>query len=188
LNRGSEVDNSGGSEREEAALLPEILPRLYPELRRIAARLLRSERRGHTLQPTALVNEVYLRLATEDSPSFRDEAHLRATAARAMRFVLVDHAKRRRAEKRGRGLRRVTLSLVEGKPARRDPDLLSLHEALEKLATVEPRKAQVVDLRAFGGYSLEETAEALGISTGTVKRCWISARAWLFRELHGDEG
>lgn len=167
---------------------PELLPLVYPELRRIAARLLRNERRNHTLQPTALVNEVYLRLAGEGAPSWRNEAHLRAAAARAMRFILVDHAKRRRTEKRGRGFRRVTLSLAEvQRGARSDVDLLSLHEALERLAQEEPVKAQVVDLRVFGDYSIEETAEALGISTGTVKRHWISARAWLYREIYGDQ-
>lgn len=177
-----EVNETGKS-------LPELLPDLYPELRRIAARLLRNERRNHTLQPTALVNEVYLRLASDGAPSWRNEAHLRAAAARAMRFILVDHAKRRRAEKRGRGFRRVTLSLAEAQQgARSDVDLLSLDEALERLAQEEPLKAQVVDLRVFGDYSLDETAEALGISTGSVKRYWISARAWLYRELFGDAG
>ena len=167
--------------------LPELLPLVYPELRRIAARLLQNERRNHTLQPTALVNEVYLRLTSDGAPSWRNEAHLRAAAARAMRFILVDHAKRRRTEKRGRGFRRVTLSLAEvHKGARSDVDLLSLHEALERLAQEEPQKAQVVDLRVFGEYTIEETAEALGVSTGTVKRHWISARAWLYREIYGD--
>lgn len=169
--------------------LPDLLPPLYPELRRIAARLLRNERRNHSLQPTALVNEVYLRLASDGAPPWRNESHLRAAAARAMRFILVDHAKRRRAEKRGRGFRRVTLSLAEAQQgACRDVDLLCLHEALERLAEEEPLKAQVVDLRVFGDFSIEETAEALGISTGTVKRYWISARAWLYRELYGDAG
>ncbi len=166
--------------------LAEVLPRLYPELRRIAARLLRSERRNHTLQPTALVNEVYLRLASEGAPPWRDEAHVRAAAARAMRFILVDHAKRRRAEKRGRGFRRITLSLVEAKQQPRSVDLLDLHESLERLACEEPQKARVVDLRVFGEYTIEETADALGISTGTVKRHWVSARAWLYREIYGD--
>ncbi len=181
---GNEV--SGGVD-EISKSLPELLPLVYPELRRIAARLLRNERRNHTLQPTALVNEVYLRLAGDGAPSWRNETHLRAAAARAMRFILVDHAKRRRTEKRGRGFRRVTLSLAEAKQgARSDVDLLSLHEALERLAVEEPLKAQVVDLRVFGEYTLEETAVALGISTGTVKRNWTSARAWLFREIYGD--
>jgi RNA polymerase sigma factor (TIGR02999 family) len=104
-----------------------------------------------------------------------------------MRFILVDHAKRRRAEKRGRGFRRVTLSLADVQHrARSEVDLLSLHEALERLAKEQPLKAQIVDLRVFGQYTVEETADALGISTRTVKRHWISARAWLYREIYGD--
>jgi RNA polymerase sigma factor (TIGR02999 family) len=103
-----------------------------------------------------------------------------------MRFILVDHAKRRRAEKRGRGFRRVTLSLAEAKQNHGNVDLLELHEALERLESEQPQKAQVVDLRVFGEYTIEETAHALGISTGTVKRHWIAARAWLFREIYGD--
>lgn len=177
---------ASGEISEAPRRLPDLLPPLYPELRRIAARLLRRERRNHTLQPTALVNEVYLRLAGAGAPSWRDEAHLRAAAARAMRFILVDHAKKRRAAKRGRGFRRVTLSLADAQQRARDVDLETLHEALERLAEEEPLKAQVVDLRVFGDYGIEETAEALGISTGSVKRYWIFARAWLYREIYGD--
>jgi RNA polymerase sigma factor (TIGR02999 family) len=184
MGEGMTSDNS--EEVDELPLnLPEVLPRLYPELRRIAARLLRKERRNHTLQPTALVNEVYLRLANERAPEWRDQAHVRAAAARAMRFILVDHAKRRGTEKRGRGFRRVTLSLAEARQNHGNVDLLELHEALERLESEQPQKAQVVDLRVFGEYTIEETAHALGISTGTVKRHWIAARAWLFREIYG---
>ena len=134
------------------------------------------------------MNEVYLRLASDGALTWRNESYLRAAAARAMRFILVDHAKRRRTERRGHGFQRVTLSLAEvQRGPQRDVDLLSLHEALERLAQEEQLKAQVVDLRVFGDYSIEETAEALGISTGTVKRYWISARAWLYREIYGDK-
>ena len=167
--------------------LDQLLPLAYPELKRIAARYLARERRNHTLQPTALVHELYLRLADSSTLSWQNRAHFLAFAARAMRSILVDHAKRRGAEKRVRGYRRVTLELVEMKGAAIEVDLLALHEALERLEKEEPVKSQVVELRFFGGLSIEETAEALGISTGSVKRYWTSARAWLYRELYGDE-
>jgi RNA polymerase sigma-70 factor (ECF subfamily) len=166
--------------------LETMLPLVYAELKRIAARRLRGERRNHTLQPTTLVHEVYLRLAGGRSESWKDRTHFLAVAAKAMRGVLVDHARRRRADKRGRGFRRVTLRLAEAEGGPSAVDVLELHEALERLAREDARKAAVVELRFFGGMSLEETAEALEISTGTVKRHWTAARAWLFRELYGD--
>jgi RNA polymerase sigma factor (TIGR02999 family) len=170
---------------EPAKSLDELLPQVYPELRSLAARYFRSERRAHTLQPTALVHEVYLRLAESNSGLRGGRAQLLALAAKAMRSILIDHARRRNAEKREGAHRRVTLELIDRQGTPYQVDLLALHEALERLDRDEPVKSQVVELRFFGGLSIEETAEALGISTGTVKRQWTTARAWLFRELHG---
>jgi len=171
---------------EGAKRLNELMSQVYPELRRLAACYFRNERRAHTLQPTALVHEVYLRLAGSNSVSWDDRAKFLAYAAKAMRRILIDHAKRRNAGKRGGDLRRVTLELVDRQGTPHQVDLLALHEALERLEREEPVKSQVVELRFFGGLTIEETAEALGISTGSVKRYWTAARAWLFRELYGD--
>lgn len=181
------LSSDDGQENNEATKsLDELLPLVYPELRRLAARYFRKERRAHTLQPTALVHEVYLRLAGSNAGSWSDRAQFLAHAAKAMRRVLIDHARRRNAEKREGGLERVMLELVDRQGAAQQLDLLALHEALARLEREEPVKCQVVELRFLGGLSVEETAEMLGISTGTVKRYWTSARAWLFRELHGD--
>lgn len=166
--------------------LDELLPALYNELRRLAARSLRAERAGHTLEPTALVNEAYLRLSTQSRVHWRDRAHILGAAATAMRRILVDHARARDAEKRGAGAERVELE--EGLTgasleAPQSADLLALDAALEQLAEVDPRMVRVVELRYFAGLSIEETADALGISIATVKREWTMARAWLHREL-----
>lgn len=166
--------------------LDELLPVLYTELRRLAARSLRAERSSHTLEPTALVNEAYLRLSTQSRVHWRDRAHILGAAATAMRRILVDHARARDAEKRGSGAEKVELeegmvgaSLASAHSA----DLLALDSALERLESFDPRMVQVVELRHFAGLSIEETAEALGISPATVKREWTMARAWLHREL-----
>jgi RNA polymerase sigma factor (TIGR02999 family) len=171
-------------ERPASLSFEEVLPLVYQELRRIASRYLQRERRNHTLEPTALVHEAYLQVARRGQ-TWQNRAHVLSFAARAMRSILIDHARRRRAEKRGRGVRKVTLRLVEQRGAGNEVDLLALDEALKRLAIEEPLKSQVVELRVFGGLTIEETAEALGISTGSVKRYWTSARAWLYRELHG---
>lgn len=166
--------------------LDEILPALYAELRRLAARSLRSERSSHTLEPTALVNEAYLRLSTQSQVHWRDRAHILGAAATAMRRILVDHARARDAEKRGSGAEKVELD--EGLvglsiEASKSAELLALDRALEQLEALDPRMVQVVELRHFAGLSIEETADALGISPATVKREWTLARAWLHREL-----
>ena len=159
------------------------MPLVYEELRRQAARQLRRERADHTLRPTALVHEAYLRLLGQDRAQWQNRAQFYAVAARIMRRVLVDHARQRAAHKRAGSWCRV--SLVEGLAAlpAMDVDVLALDRALEELARLDPQRARVVELRFFGGLTLDEAAEALGVSPATVTRSWRMARAWLFRRL-----
>lgn len=163
-----------------------LLPLIYAELHRQAARAMRREPHEHTLQPTALVNEAYLRLVGQDRVQWHNRAHFFGVAAQLMRRILVDHARGRDAAKRGGGVQRVTLAGDQGQ-ARDDDDVdvLALHEALETLASLDARQARVVELRYFSGLNIEETAEAMDISPATVKREWAIARAWLRRELRG---
>ena len=170
-------DWSGG-DREA---LERLMPVVYAELRRLAGAQLRAERRGHTLQPTALVAEAYLRLAEQRSVAWVNRGHFFRIAARIMRRILVDHARRRHAFKRDAEPLRLAASGVE--PIDRAPELVALDSALNSLEAVDPQQARVVELRFFGGLTVEETAEATGISTATVKREWRSARAWLRREI-----
>jgi RNA polymerase sigma factor (TIGR02999 family) len=156
---------------------------VYDELRRQASRLLRRERREHTLQPTALVHEAYLRLAELRDGQWPSRAHFFAMAARAMRHVLVDHARRRRALKRDGALTRVSWTdsaLLTGPPSL---DVIELETALQELAALDPDQTRIVELRLFAGLSVEETAEVTGVSTATVKREWRTARLWLRRRL-----
>jgi RNA polymerase sigma factor (TIGR02999 family) len=155
---------------------------VYGELRRVAAAYLRRERPGQTLQPTALVNEAYVRLAGQH-PRFQNRAHFCAIAANAMRQILVESARARHARKRGGGAPRVTLDEGLAAAPESTVDLAALDEALERLAALDAQQARIVELRFFGGLSVEETADALGISPATVKRHWAVARAWLAREL-----
>lgn len=155
---------------------------VYGELRGMAEARLRRERPGHTLQPTALVNEVYLRL-DPDKASWENRRHFFGAASQAMRRILVDHARRRLAEKRGGGLARVTLADLEVSSPEADLDLLALDTALDALERDEPRLASVVTMRVFSGMSIEETAEALELSPATVKRDWLYARAWLAEQM-----
>ena len=165
-----------------------IFPIVYDELRRIAASVLRHERADHTLQPTALVHEAFLRLAeTEDAP-WQNRAHFVAIAARAMRRVLVDHARGRNALKRGSGEVRVPLDNLDVPAATTGVDLVALDEALERLAALDERQARIVEVRFFGGLTVEETAALIGASERTVKRDWQMARAWLKRELARPPG
>jgi RNA polymerase sigma factor (TIGR02999 family) len=162
------------------------MPLVYDELRRLADRRFGEELRGRTLQPTALVHEAYLKLAEREDPPWHDRTHFLATAATAMRHILVDHARARATEKRGGGWRRITLD--EGLGATQqgsEVDILSLDDAVERLAALDPRKAKVIELRFFAGLSIEETAEALGVSHMTVSSDWRFARAWIARAL-GD--
>lgn len=157
---------------------------VYDELRRLAASALRHERAGHTLQPTALVHEAYVRLASEPDERWRDRSHFFAVAALAMRRILVDHARSRNALKRRHYEEAVPLDQVAVfAPDTPDLDILALDRALRRLAEIDPRQAQVVELRFFGGLSVEETAEIAGASVRTIKRDWQAARAWLRREM-----
>jgi RNA polymerase sigma-70 factor (ECF subfamily) len=156
---------------------------LYPELRRVAGSLMRRERAGHTLQPTALVGEAFLRLVDQTRIQWQDRAHFLGIAARVMRQVLVDHARRHAALKRGAEMRRVTFDEGLGHGADQGIGLLALHDALERFTAVDPRGAQVVELRVFGGATVEEIALTLGVSKRTVDHDWAVARMWLAREL-----
>jgi len=163
-----------------------LLPIVYGELRRQAARLLRRERRDHTLQPTALVHETYLRLVEQKAADWRNRTQFFAVAARAMRRILVDHARRHGARKRGGSWDRITLDESRRAwPGEPDVDVLALEDALGELATIDPGKVRLVELRFFAGLNLEETASVLGVSESTVSREWRLTRAWLFRRLGG---
>jgi RNA polymerase sigma factor (TIGR02999 family) len=159
-----------------------LVPAVYTELRRLAHHYMRGERTGHTLQTTALVHEAYLRLATVDRMQFRDRAHFVAIAATMMRRILVDHARAHARDKRGGGLSVTSIGDVAVAP-RQTVDLMALDEALERLACMDAQQARIVELRFFGGLTIEETAEALGVSAKTVKRDWAIAKAWLHQEL-----
>jgi len=166
----------------EAGAAEQLFPIVHAELRRQAGLFIWRERRGHTLQPTALVNEAFLRLAASTGLDWHSRTHFFAIAARVMRQVLVDHARRRRAAKR----RGCHVTLNDGDAAAAPLDLLDLEDALDELATLDARQARLVELRYFGGLDIEETAEVLGVSARTVKREWRMARAWLqHRLLHG---
>jgi RNA polymerase sigma factor (TIGR02999 family) len=172
--------------RGEDAEGGELLAAVYGELHRQAARAMRRESADHTLQATALVHEAYLRLVDQRRVEWRNRAHFFGIAAQMMRRILVDHARGRDAAKRGGGLASVTLTDAiarSGGEADDAVDVLALHEALERLAALDPDQARVVELRYFGGMSIEETAEVMEISPATVKREWAVARAWLKREL-----
>ena len=168
--------------RGDEAALGQLLPLVHDELHRRARHYMRQERPDHTLRPTALVNEAYLRLVDVQRVDWKDRAHFLAMAARQMRRVLVDAGRRRRFQKRGGGVPNVTFE--EGLvPVERGPDLEAIDDALEALAIHDERKARVVELRFFGGLNNEEVAEALGVSTDTVMRDWKVAKLWLLREL-----
>ena len=165
--------------------LDRLAPVVHRELHRIAGRLMAAQRPNHTLQATALVNEAYLRLVDAQQTNWKDRAHFFALCARAMRQILVDHARSRGSAKRGGG--QVAIELEEGLAAGSSPEanLLELDDALNRLAELDPRKSQVIELRFFGGLSVEETAEVLKVSPLTVARDWTLAKAWLHRELTG---
>lgn len=166
--------------------LDSLLPIVYQELRRLAAGYLRRERPGQTLQPTALVHEAYLRLMKDRPDRWQNRAHFCAIAAHSMRQILIERARARNALKRGGAQARVTLNeaLVPG--GEQAFDLLALDEALERLAALDPEQARLVELRFFGGLTVDETADAMSMSPATVKRHWAVARAWLARELEGS--
>ena len=163
--------------------LDTLLPLVYTELRRLAHARLRNERPGHTLQSAALVNEAYLRLIGLDAPQWESRTHFFAIAARLMREVLVDYARRHRAGKRGGGACKLSLEDATGVSRRQDVDVVALDDALEALAKIDARQSQVVELRFFAGLSLQEISAALQIAPATVQRDWTAARAWLHREM-----
>jgi RNA polymerase sigma-70 factor, ECF subfamily len=170
----------------ETGVLERLIPLVEAELRRLARRYMSRERRGHTLQTTALVNEAFLRLTDAQQVRWQDRAHFLGISARLMRRVLVDHARARGYRKRGGDLQRVTLH--DGLVASTDPalDVVALDRALDALAVVDTRKSRVVELRFFGGLSVEEAGEVLHVSADTVKRDWRLAKLWLLRELEGN--
>lgn len=170
-------------EQGRQSALEKLMPLVMAELRRLAKGYLRRERPGHTLQTTALVNEAYLKLAGQNQVHWQNRNHFFAIAAQCMRRILVDYAKARRREKRGGAERRVELSEAVSMSVEQSEELLALDEALRRLAAEDERKGKVVELRYFGGYSVEEIAAMLGISEATVARDWRMARAWLRREV-----
>jgi RNA polymerase sigma factor (TIGR02999 family) len=172
--------------RGNRSALSQLLPLVYAELRRIAARQLRNERVGHTLQPTALVHEVYLRLVDQRHVDWQNRAHFFGVAAQVMRRILVDHARRHAAGKRGQGVRCVSIDDAQELPASSEVPILALDHALDRLQKIDSELAEIVELRAFGGLTIEEAAHVLNISPSTAKRDWRTAKAWLNRELRSE--
>jgi RNA polymerase sigma factor (TIGR02999 family) len=166
------------------AALAELTPLVYEELRRLAHRQMGAERPDHTLQTTALVNEAYLLLADQSNPHWQNRAHFFAVAARAMRQILVSYARSNRAQKRGGGAATIELDEAAILSPEQSREIIDLHEALEKLGTLDPRKAQVVELKFFGGLNYDEIAEVLKIARVTARRDWEFAKLWLYTELH----
>jgi RNA polymerase sigma factor (TIGR02999 family) len=163
--------------------LEKLTPLVYQELKRLATRYLRRERREHTLQSTALVHEAWLRLIDQNHVHWQNRAQFFGIAAEMIRRILIDHARNRQAAKRGDGALKLSLDEALGAPDRRDFDLVALDDALKDLAKLDPKQGQLVELRFFAGLSIEESAEVLGVSPATVKREWAVAKAWLYREL-----
>lgn len=168
----------------DAAALEKLTPIVYEELWRLAHHYMAGQRPDHTLQTTALVNEAYLRLADQTSPSFTNRSHFFAVAAQAMRQILVNYAKAAKSQKRGGGARRVELDETALVSPEQTTEILDLNEALDRLATLDSRKAHVVELKYFGGLNHDEIAEVLKVSAMTVRRDWDFAKAWLYNELH----
>jgi len=166
--------------------LGKLMPLVYQELNRLAHRYMRRERPGHSFQTNDLVNEAYLRLVDHKGMRWQNRAHFYAVAAQAMRRILIDRARARASVKRGGGLHVVDLEQANVTPEKQAADLVALDDALTDLAAIDRRKASVVEMRYFGGMSVEETAEALGVSPVTVMRDWSTAKAWLLRELSSD--
>jgi len=172
-----------GGDREA---LEELMPLVYGELRRLAHHYLRQERSDHTLQSTALVHEAYLRLAGQNPPQWQNRAHFFGIAAHLMRQILVEYARGRGAAKRGGNACRLTLDEGLALSTQLSVDVVALDRALEELGTLDEQQSRIVELRFFGGLTIEDTSEVLGISPATVKRDWITARAWLYRAMTGE--
>lgn len=171
----------GGGDREAR---DRLLTLVYKEMRKLAAKYLKQQRPDHTLQPTALVHEAYLKLIDTSEINWQDRAHFFAVAAQTMRNILVDHARAIAADKRGGGMQKIALDEISGASKKQDVDLIDLNDALERLARQDELQSRLIELRFFGGLTIEDTAEVLKISPATVKREWAMARAWLFREMN----
>jgi RNA polymerase sigma factor (TIGR02999 family) len=171
----------------DSTALDELIPIIYDELRSLAAHYLRRERADHTLQPTALVHEAYFRLVDQKEVHWQSRAHFFGVAAQMMRRVLIDHAKSHRRAKRGGGLLKLDLDQAAGLSEEQAGEVIALDDALEELARIDPRKGKTIELRYFGGLSVEETAEVLGVSPNTVMRDWAMAKAWLYNEIKGED-
>lgn len=167
--------------------LDRLIPLVEAELRRLARRFMRRERGDHTLQTSALINEAYLKLVDQQSVQWQDRAHFFAVSAQIMRHILIDHARKHQYAKRGGGAEKIPLDEVAELSDQRAAELIAMDDALRDLATADPRKSQIVELRFFGGLSIEETAEALDISPATVTREWRMARAWLHHAMSSNE-
>ena len=171
----------------DRAALDALMPLVYEELRRLARHYLKQERPDHTLQSTALVHEAYVRLVGQDLPEWKSRSHFFGVAARLMRQILVDHARNHRAAKRGGDTPRLTLDENFADSTARTWDILALNDALNHLSEISRQQSDIVELRFFSGLSIEETSDVLGVSPATVKRNWVAARAWLFREMNRSE-
>lgn len=167
----------------DRAALDRLMPLVYQQLRSIAGRALRHERPGHTLQSTALVHEAYVRLVDQTRSDWRSRAHFYGVAATIIRNILVDHARARQAAKRGGPAAALSLDEAFQLPEKRGLDLIAIDDALLTLSRLDPQQSRIVELRFFGGLTIEETAEALGVSPSTVKRDWLLAKTWIFQEL-----
>ncbi len=177
------ADWRGGSHQA----LEELMPLVYQELHRLADHYLRRERVGHTLQATALINEAYLRIINQEAVNWQNRAHFFGVAAQMMRRILVDHARSHLYAKRGGGAQKLTINEALDVPQQeRDLDLVALDDALQRLEQIDPQQSKIIELRFFGGLTIEETAEVLGISPATIKREWNWAKAWLYRELKNE--
>jgi RNA polymerase sigma factor (TIGR02999 family) len=174
------------AQRGDAKAADELLPLVYAELRKLAAHKMANEAPGQTLQPTALVHEAWLRLTDGEERKWDNRGHFFAAAAEAMRRILIDNARRKRALRHGGGQRPVDIQEVEIAAAMKDDELLAMNEALEKFAALDKPKAELVKLRYFAGLTIDQAAETLGISAPTAKRHWTYARAWLYREIQGE--
>jgi RNA polymerase sigma factor (TIGR02999 family) len=174
-------------EHGDSKAAAELLPIVYEELRRLASQKMAHEAAGHTLQPTALVHEAWIRLGGNDAPTFQNRAHFFGAAAEAMRRILIDHSRRRLAAKRGAGVEVVDFDGLElSSPVADDDQLLAVNDALDKFAVISPQKAELVKLRYFVGLNFEEAAAALGIAVPTAKQWWAYSRAWLSVEMRGS--
>jgi len=174
------LENWSNGDREA---LERLMPLVYDELHRLAQRYLRRERSDHTLQSTALVHEAYLKMVDQKNVRWQNRAHFFGVAAQSIRHILVDHARSHLAAKCGAGAAKLSLDEAIGVPEKKEVDLLALDQALEGLAALDPQQGRIVELRFFGGLSIEETSEVLHISTATVKRDWVMAKAWLYQNL-----